>query len=311
MRQLLLVLVIALVCYLVVPGLGAVAVRRRWRWFRARVTEAARLAFLSPHIQGRVGIPLERLGVFRFAGALEAIQGQDTVWLRGAELSVAVRMDGERVCMVPSEGEMARDGHVAAGIPTEPLQVLRWPNLHAIAEGTGFYVVGPAHREHGKLVFKGEAQRPLLVLIYDGDSATVLERALWYGRQQNEYWNPVTPPALVAGAVLLAWFAYQFLAVPPQRIQALLAVVLASVPILPLLPPGVLFLLAYRRLWRLGRVRRAQRDMLIFNHPGHTAPAREKASSAMRAELASLVVFVVGLGLNAVLLLTGIGGLLF
>ena len=310
MPQPLLMLLIALLCYLVIPGCGAVSVRRRWRRFRARVVEAAQVPLISPQLPGRVGVPMERLGVYRFSGALEAIQGQNTVWLRGAGISVAVLMEGERVHMVPSEGESAPDGLSELDAAEHPLLVLRWRKLHAIAEGTGFYVFGAAYREHGKIVFKGEADQPLMVLVYDGDPNTVLERALWYGRQSNEYWNPVTVPALAMGVVSLTWLAYRSLSTPIQQSQAVIAVLLASLPVLPLLPPGAVFLLLYRRLWKRGRLRRAQRDMLLFRAPAAQDAARRRSRSAELSELSSLAALGAGLGVNSYLLLMVITRLL-
>ncbi len=310
MQHLALMSAIAALCYLMIPGLGAIAVRRRWRRFRARVIDAAETPMISSHLPIRAGIPTERLGVFRFAGALEAIQGQNTVWLRGAQLSVAVEMDDVRVYMLPSESEISGDGPEGVNAPEHPLLVLRWRKLHAMVEGTGFYVVGAAYREHGKIVFKAEADQPLLVLVYDGDQATVLERALWYGRHRNEYWNPVTLPALAVGAITLAWLAYYSLGTPFYRTHTLVAAVLASMPVLPLLPPGTLFLVLYQRLWKQGRLHRAQRDMLVFKAPDRREDAGSYARSAERAELASLATLAIGLGLNAYLLLIAITALL-
>ncbi len=310
MQQLALIGLISVLCYLVIPGIGAVVIRRNRRAFRRRVVQAAGLEPLSAHVSGRIGVPIERLGVFRFAGSLEAIQGQDTVWLRSPALSVAVRMDGERVHMVPSEGEVTQDGPNAAGAPEYPLLALRWRKLHAIAEGTGFCVAGPAYHEHGKLVFKGEAAEPLLVLVYDGDPDSVFERALWYGRRRNEYWNPLTPPSLVLGAVLLGWVAYGLLNSPFHRGFAVFGITLAALPVLPLLPPGVLFLLLYHKLWKRGRRKRAERDLLLFRDPSRAENALSRGREALVLECFALTALLSGLAINAYLILNALARIL-
>ncbi len=310
MQQLVLIGLIALTCYLVIPGIGAVLIRRSRRAFRRRVVHAAGLRALSPHVSGRIGVPIERLGLFRFAGSLEAIQGQNTVWLRSPTLSVAVKMDGERVHMVPAEGEVAADGPESDGAPEHPLVALRWRKLHSIAEGTGFSVAGPAYREYGKLVFKGEAAEPLLVLVYDGDPGSVYERALWYGRRRNEYWNPLTLPSLVLGGVLLGSVAYGLLNSPFHHSLAVLAITLAALPLLPLLPPGVLFLLVYRRLWKRGRRKRAERDLLLFRDPSLAKSALDRGREALLCESLALTTLLSGLVLNAYLVLNALTRLL-
>jgi hypothetical protein len=56
--------------------------------------------------------------------------------------------------------------------------------------------------------------------------------------------------------------SYIVLRLPADRTAAVLAVSLAFVPILPLLPPGFITFPLYRRMWRRGRYLRAERDLL-------------------------------------------------
>ena len=54
----------------------------------------------------------------------------------------------------------------------------------------------------GRAVFSGNRKNPLIVIIYDGESRTLLERSISCGRQKNEYWNFLTPWSIAAGGIV-------------------------------------------------------------------------------------------------------------
>jgi hypothetical protein len=56
--------------------------------------------------------------------------------------------------------------------------------------------------------------------------------------------------------------ALNFLSRPAFRLTVITSLVAIFIPLFPLIPPGVLFTLAYRRLWRRARVFRAYRDLV-------------------------------------------------
>ena len=63
------------------------------------------------------------------------------------------------------------------------------------------------------------------------------------------------------------------------RFPALVALTLSFMPIIPLLPPGVFFMLLYSRLWRRGRILRGERD--LWNLPlRYFIPERRNGSAA-------------------------------
>ena len=73
----------------------------------------------------------------------------------------------------------------------------------------------------------------------------------------------MTPGALAGGTLALIVLAYFLLRQPLAVGFARFAIGLAAVPVLPLLPPGIVFFYLYRRSWRRGRLLRAHRDVLM------------------------------------------------
>jgi hypothetical protein len=86
-------------------------------------------------------------------------------------------------------------------------------------------------------------------------------QAIRAGRDKNEYWNAVTPYALIAGALSLIYIAISFLSRPAFRLTSITAFIAVFIPLFPMLPPGILFTLLYRHLWWQARVFRAYRDL--------------------------------------------------
>jgi hypothetical protein len=116
-----------------------------------------------------------------------------------------------------------------------------------------------------------------LVVIYDGEDETVLPGSIWSGRQRNEYWNQFTPASLLIGSFALLILSYLTLRSPLLRLPVLFSLTLSSVPVLPLLPPGVILFFLYRYWWRKGRYFRAQRDLVrlplrVFRGAGGGSP---------------------------------------
>ncbi len=136
--------------------------------------------------------------------------------------------------------------------------------MSTLTEGTRLVVSGALYSERGHPVFRWGKGDPLTVVLFDGDERTILRRSIWAGRQQNEYWNQFTPISLLGGSVMLFVVAYYLSRLPMLRVAALLALAVGLSPVLPFVPPGVVFVLLYRVLWRNGRMRRAMRDLLML-----------------------------------------------
>ncbi|MFW5684466.1 MAG: hypothetical protein ACOC1I_06410 [Spirochaetota bacterium] len=244
------ILAVALVFYAIVPGVGAFGVRHRWRTFRTRVAEAS---LLPPVSYAMVRRSVRGAGPARFLGTLESIQGESTVWIRGTDLTLAVDMSASDLFLV------ARSDR---GYPEGPPVRTSWNRVGSLPEGLKVLVSGTLDTTGSHPLIRSEPGRPVLAVLYDGSDATLVRRCIWSGRQLNEYWNSVTPGSLAGGVLALTVLAYFLLRQPVSPVFARLSISLATVPILPLLPPGVALFYLYRRSWRRGRALRAHRDVL-------------------------------------------------
>jgi hypothetical protein len=259
----LLVLVVGLVFFAAVPGTGAFVVRARWRGFRGRISASSLLPFIEySHLAAAGGESPNR---YRFLGTLEAIQGEDKIWVSNGHFSVAADLSSTMVYLLPSPREGGDEGAVERNeerVPDEAPRAVRWRRIFSLPQGIQIYLAGSFVVDQGRGVFRSADRDKLLVVIYDGDSATLLRRATWSGRQRNEYWNQYTLASLVAGSFSLLLLAFFLLRSPYSRIPALLALTAAAFPLSPLLPPGVLLYIPYRQLWSRARLMRAERDLL-------------------------------------------------
>ena len=259
-------LVIALVWALfsiLIPGVGAFHVRSRWRTFRQRIIDSTLLPSISYNrlVRDEGGY----LGGYRFFGNLEAIQGDDTVWIRGGSTSLSADLAGVHVYMLPGFSHSENEGVVERNeeaLPDEMPQQLPWNRVFSLPEGTPVYISGPLFLSHGQAIFRSTKESELTVVIYDGDAGSLLRRSIWGGRQRNEYWNSFTPASLIAGSLALLFIAYNFLRAGAAPVPAALALGLSTTPVLPFMPPGLPFYLLYRHLWKKGRLCRAERDIL-------------------------------------------------
>jgi hypothetical protein len=267
MESFILIIFLILTFYLVIPGLGAFQVRSRWRTFRKKIIDASLLPMVGYNeIRKSFSSNQENyLGQFRFFGELEAIQGDDIIWLKGGNISLSAEMSRIKVYMLPScsfiEEESLLENNEEA-LPDEAPQVIQWERLFSIPEGTMMFISGPLYLDGGNAVFRSEGKSTLTVVIYDGSRETLLRRSIWGGRQRNEYWNPFTPGSLAAGALSLLLAAIFLMRYPLMRTQALVALTSALIPVCPFFPPGVIGFFIFRRLWRRGRFLRGERDLL-------------------------------------------------
>ncbi|MGA2614384.1 MAG: hypothetical protein ABSG38_13180 [Spirochaetia bacterium] len=258
MWHLVLILAIALLFYAAFPGVGAFRVRGRWRVFRQTIREVSRYPTATPHAVGR-----ERnafIGLFRFFGTLEAIQGEHRIWITNGRFSVAADLMNVHVYLIPEDGGQTGSGASAAE-DTE-LRSMPWSRIFSLPEGTPVFVGGALFSEEGRGVFRGYGRARLLVVIHDCPRENIVESAIRGGRQRNEYMNPFTLPSVAIGSLTLILLAYSLLALPESRILALVALAAGLAPVSPFLPPGFPLYFAYRRFWKRARLMRVQRDIV-------------------------------------------------
>lgn len=191
------------------------------------------------------------------------------MWLRRGGTTIAVDMAHSDVYVLPRH---------AGDVPDEPPRRTAWRTIGSMPEGSKVLVSGRLSPEGGHAILRGDADEPVLAVFYDGPEGNLLRRCIWSGRQLNEYWNQLTPGALAGGTLALIIVAYVLMRSPVGRSLAVISLSIASVPLLPLLPPGVLLFFLYRRTWRKGRVYRAHRDVLRL-------PLRHLASGEVNGSL--------------------------
>ncbi|HUX13541.1 MAG TPA: hypothetical protein VMW87_10965 [Spirochaetia bacterium] len=267
MEQLLLTFGLVVVFYLIIPGIGAFDVRGRWRRFRRDVllSSSFRIAEYEQFHEATTRADGTELGSFRFFGTLEAIQGDDTIWLKNGNVTVAADMTEVRVCLLHPDNESGRPLSAENPSPSYPdltPQIISWSRMGTLSEGTRFYVGGHMEVQRGLPTFRRSTGSPLIVVIYEGNDESLLARCIWSGRQRNEYWNQFTPASLLTGAFALLVLSYFYLRSPLLRLPVLFSLSLSAVPVMPLLPPGVALFFLYRYWWRRGRYFRAQRDLV-------------------------------------------------
>jgi hypothetical protein len=201
-------------------------------------------------------------------GRLESIQGETTLWVRGETSSIAVDMEKSAVYIVTQRPQ---------GSPNEPPVRTSWNRIGSLPEGSQVLVSGflDTSEPHPMIRASGEAR--VLAVFFDGSVETLTRTCIWSGRQMNEYWNSVTPSSLAAGSLALLVAAYFLLQGTLLRGVAQLSISLAALPVLPLLPPGVVPFYAYRVFWRRARTLRAFRDVLRLplRFAGNTRPCGE------------------------------------
>ena len=247
---------VALLFFLVLPGVGAFLARARWRSFRRTLLAVSRW----PSADARRESPSNAtpdgfVGYRRFFGSLEALQGDDRIWLTGTAASVAVDLRGVSVHLLPGAAGTGgtREDDELTSVP--------WSRIFALSEGTTLLIGGALYREEGRSIFKARDGTPLFALIYDCPRPQIVRRATRGGRHVNEYWNPFTLPSLVTGSFILAVLAWILLGRPDARLAAVAALTAAVGPLAPFLPPAFPLYFLYRRSWRRGRRLRAERDL--------------------------------------------------
>jgi hypothetical protein len=247
------IFLIALIFFVGIPGIGAFSVRSKWRRFRRRVSEASLRPLFTYRVMRNMHDRTDSGETHRFFGALEAIQSDMALWLRGGDVTVAADMSNSDIYVLP---------RYTGELPDEPPVRTTWARLGSLTEGAKVFVAGRIRMEGTHAVIWGDASEPLLVVLYDGSERDLLRRCIWSGRQLNEYWNQLTPGSLAGGMLALITIAYVLLRSPAGRLPAITSLTLASGPLLPLLPPGVGLFFLYRWSWRRGRILRAHRDIL-------------------------------------------------
>jgi len=249
--------------YGLVPMAGALIKRYKWHVFRKHFDELR----LSPMLDynhyadhgGARHTGASDAGAFRFVGGFESVTDEQTLWIRGDDLTVPVSLQNAETYLLPMQ---KGDGIPEIFDPSdESPERIRWERVSALTEGARVFVGGLLVHRDGRWSFASTKEKPLMVIFYDGADHSLTTRAIRAGRHRGEYWNAITPYSLVIGALCQIITAVLFLSRPAFRLTVIVSFIALFVPLYPMIPPGLLFTVMYRRLaWR-SRILRAYRDL--------------------------------------------------
>ncbi|MBN1412247.1 MAG: hypothetical protein JW969_15485 [Spirochaetales bacterium] len=266
MQDITVILSVAFIFFLFIPGIGANIVRIRWKRFRNRLVESSLYPIVDySNIAGPSAVVK---GIFRFFGTLEAIQGENRIWLTNGDFSIACDLTDVVVYMLPEEPLFENNNPEKSELEesfneAEPSS-MRWDRISSIPEGTKMFISGVIHVKNGRGIFKSASKNPLLVVIYEGNKTGLLKRAISTGRQRNEYWNQFTWISLITGICILFLMSFFLFQKDISKTMGFLTVSLSILPPSIFLPPGVFFFFLYRFFWKKARRLRAQRDLFML-----------------------------------------------
>ncbi|MDR2150038.1 MAG: hypothetical protein LBO67_04325 [Spirochaetaceae bacterium] len=243
--DLIIVVSLAFLWYCIVPLLGIFLDRNNWQWFRQRFDDLRAAPFLNYTSLYHGTEP-----TYRFTGVFESITDTKILWIRGESITVPVNLIGAQIyvfSLSTVQGDVRR---------------IHWNKVPTLIEGGRVYVGGSLGMHNGRLVFTHTKNEPLIIIFYGGDDRSLNERVIWAGRNNNQYFNRVTPYALAAGTFSFLCIAFSFLNRPAFRLTALIAIIAIFTPLFPLLPPGILLTNLYTKLWQQTRLLRSYRDTI-------------------------------------------------
>jgi len=247
--------------YGLVPMVGALVKRYQWFDFRNRFNGLR----LHPIMDDKAYWKHcgknrdENAGVYRFMGEFDSVTDDHVLWVRNEGLLVPVALKGAQTYLLPMQG--GETGGQGTDPGEEAPEKIRWERISVLAEGTRVFVGGSLFCNEGRWGFAAARENPLVVIFYDGPDHSLATKAIWAGRHRGEYFNLITPYSLIVGALCLLFIAASFLPRPAFRLTVVVSFVATFIPLFPLMPPGLLFTVAYRRLTWRSRILRAYSDL--------------------------------------------------
>jgi len=250
----LVILFLVILCYGLIPIGGAFFVRRQWRLFRRRFDQLRFRPLLNYALCRQAG----EEGLYRFTGGFESLTSGQTIWVRSDDLTIPVELSGAQTYLLPGGDDLPALFDPGEEVPER----IRWEHISTLAGGTKVFVGGILTLREGRPCFVSTPDHPLLVIFYDCSDRTLTFKVIRAGRHRNEYFNAFTPFGIILGAFSLLLLTASFVSRPALRQAMVFSLVVLFTPLFPLLPPGILFTAAYRRLWWRARILRACRDLV-------------------------------------------------
>jgi hypothetical protein len=273
--DLMVIILFAVFWYGLVPVIGAFVSRRAWRVFRQRFDDLRLSPLLDYGTYERYAREARKYGGrFRFFGGFESMTNghitEPTLWIRADNLTIPVSLLDAQTYILPLTEEKVTQ---SASIP----QRIRLDRVQTMTEGARVFVGGNLVWRNDRLIFVSTKENPLMLIFYDGDDRSLTLRTIRAGRNKNEYWNAITPYALILGVFTQLLIALSFLTRPAFRFTSIAAFIALFTPLFPLFPPGILCTVLYQRLWRQARLFRIYRDIarLPLKYHANTLPNGE------------------------------------
>jgi len=243
-------LAIAAIFYLGIPLVGAFTLRAQWRRFRQRLAELSHAPILGYRDIAAAKASGKRVvGRFRLYGRVEALEGADRAWLRGEGVSAQVDFSHSPLYVLPSDEEGARN-----------VSRMPWASVTSLAEGTPLFTAGLLVIDGGNPVFVEEPGESLLAVSYDCGDGEIAPRLVEGGRAVNEYWTPMTRVSISLGLAAMSVLMVAYAGKTTFSTLRAMTFFIGVLPILSLVPPGLVLYVAYRALWRKAWALRSTRD---------------------------------------------------
>ena len=147
----------------------------------------------------------------------------------------------------------------------EKPEKIKWNRISSLTREAKVFAGGSLVTRENRQVFASLPETPLFIIFYEGSEKTLSVRAVRAGRHSNEYFNLLTPYAFILGSFSQIIIALKYLWRPAYRTSLIAALIALFTPLLPWIPPGILFTIIYRRLWIQARIYRANRDMIRYS----------------------------------------------
>jgi len=285
---------IVAVCYGIVPMTGALFRRDMWRRFRNRFDDLRQRTLLNYRLYRQLpnnGL-LAANDIFRFIGEIESITDGHTLWVRGEDLTVPVSLEKTKCYMLPQN---------KGKVPEAPIQI-RWNTICTLTEGAKVFISGQLQMKDNRLSFCSSKENPLMVIFYNCPDDILPREIISGSRTRWDYWNAVTPISLAAGALSLIYIAASLLGRPAFHLTVITAIIAVFIPILPIMPPGLLLTALHQRFTLNATNLRANWDLAKFGLLPDTKkqPLRRFDIRAYSLEVLAWIVLFIGIFINIV-----------
>ena len=239
----LVIITLVIFWYGIIPIVGAIVNRYKWRQFRQRFDELRLRPVLDYHIYRKLEKEEKK---FRFIGGFESVTDRKTLWIQGENLTIPVSLADAHIYLLPiQKGEGVTDSFDPG---QEVPERINWNRVTTLTEGARVYVGGALVFRDERWIFVSTKEVPLIVIFYDGPDKSLTIRAINAGRRRNEYWNTMTPYSIAMGALCLILIALSYINRPVFRPTVITSIIALFIPLFPMIPPGILFTIIYRRL---------------------------------------------------------------